>query len=611
MKKITMLFLATLASTLMWIPANSQTNLQLSTKHATNGGTMKLDNNSANHYRGPGDNNVVIFEQTEGGGNGIVSDYYIPINSGAYSADDFSLNAETDIHLMQFRGFGNATAGLEPVLGGFQLFVYADTGGAPAGYPSGPNPAILELDLNWDAVNGPDAGLSYEKVEETGFFPVYIVTFDIEAAIGNVLTLAAGNYWVVIAAKINGPTSSTRFAWSSSLDANGALPKLSDPQALFGSNESWIDLNVLTSSTNFNALTFTVYGALLPDCNGMPDAGVATVNPVSGSPSATYNVSAQGFSGAPGISFQWQSNTNGAGWIDQGAATMEYGAYTATAPTQIGDQVEWRLASTCVATADTAYSGIATFTVAITYCTVNFPSNVEPITHVSFAGIENTTSAVINGTPALEDFTAQTASVELGNSYPIEIKGNTDGNFTARIVVYIDWNQDGIFDNSTGSVEMYSLPSFINSTGQDAISSQGFITVPATAMLGDTRMRVMKKFSSVPGPCNTAGYGQAEDYTINVSDSTVGIKDNNMLAGSRLFPNPINGDTFYVQAPNLNGERVEVSISDMAGRQIFNNTLDCSDNKVTVSVKNTMTSGVYLVTLKHAGEAQTYRLVKK
>src|SRR5690606_37444772 len=138
------------------------------------------------------------------------------------------------------------------------------------------------------------------------------------------------------------------------------------------------------------------------------------------------------------------------------------------------------------------------------YCTVGFSSSIEPITYVSFAEIDNTSSPIVGGSPALEDFTAQTASVELESSYPIEIKGNTDGNWTSKIVVYIDWNQDGVFDNATGSNEMYTFPDIVNSTGQDAISSQGSITVPATAMLGNTRMRVIKKFSTVAAPCNTA-----------------------------------------------------------------------------------------------------------
>src|SRR5690606_37413454 len=47
----------------------------------------------------------------------------------------------------------------------------------------------------------------------------------------------------------------------------------------------------------------------------------------------------------------------------------------------------------------------------------------------------------------------------------------------------------------------------------------GSIAVPSTALDGNTRKRVLKKFSAStnPGSCNTTGYGQAEDYTVNVT----------------------------------------------------------------------------------------------
>ena len=95
------------------------------------------------------------------------------------------------------------------------------------------------------------------------------------------------------------------------------------------------------------------------------------------------------------------------------------------------------------------------------------------------------------------------------------------------------------------------------------------------------------------------------------TEGRLGVENNNMLAGVRLFPNPLNDNTFYVHAPKLNGEQVEVNITDMAGRQVYNNTLDCQDNRIAVSVNGSLTSGLYLVTVKFAGEENTYRLIKQ
>src|SRR5690606_30429668 len=89
------------------------------------------------------------------------------------------------------------------------------------------------------------------------------------------------------------------------------------------------------------------------------------------------------------------------------------------------------------------------------------------------------------------------------------------------------------------------------------------------------------------------------------------VNDNNLLAGIRLYPNPLNTDVFYINAPRLNGEQLSVSISDLSGRRIFDRTLECLANTVTVPMGDNIASGVYLVTLQHAGEVHAYRLIKE
>lgn len=94
-------------------------------------------------------------------------------------------------------------------------------------------------------------------------------------------------------------------------------------------------------------------------------------------------------------------------------------------------------------------------------------------------------------------------------------------------------------------------------------------------------------------------------------EQRLGVEDNNVLAGIRLFPNPLNADTFYINAPRLNGQQLMVNISDMSGRNIYAQTLDCHANTVAVPMGSNLASGIYLVTLKQGGEAQTYRLIKE
>lgn len=147
------------------------------------------------------------------------------------------------------------------------------------------------------------------------------------------------------------------------------------------------------------------------------------------------------------------------------------------------------------------------------YCAVSFPDAVEPITLVNFAGINNVSSDVIDGSDEHEDFTLTFANVEAGATYPITIKANTGGDWTSKIVAFFDWNQDGDFLDAG---ETYILPDIVNSTGVDAIFSNANIQVPLTALAGSTRMRIVKNFSSVPSSCHSGSYGQSEDYSVTV-----------------------------------------------------------------------------------------------
>ena len=165
-----------------------------------------------------------------------------------------------------------------------------------------------------------------------------------------------------------------------------------------------------------------------------------------------------------------------------------------------------------------SFSGFAQFP--LPYCAQTFTSNVEPITLVNFAGINNTTSALVgldNGTTiiALEDYTATIGNVTAGSSYPITLKGNTDGGFTTYLRVYVDWNQNNDF---TDVGESYDIGRIVNSTGVDAVQLVGSILVPPSALTGNTRMRVVKRYNAYGISCQTgAGFGQAEDYTLTVA----------------------------------------------------------------------------------------------
>ena len=147
------------------------------------------------------------------------------------------------------------------------------------------------------------------------------------------------------------------------------------------------------------------------------------------------------------------------------------------------------------------------------YCAEAYSSNVEPITSVVFSNINNTSSNATGGT-AHEDFLSIIGNVTAGNSYLMTVKGNTDGNYTDNIRVFIDWNNNNLF---TDAGESFDIGTITNSTGLDAVNASATIVIPVGQGAGNVRMRVTKKWNGYQAPCNTSGYGQSEDYTLSVT----------------------------------------------------------------------------------------------
>lgn len=116
-------------------------------------------------------------------------------------------------------------------------------------------------------------------------------------------------------------------------------------------------------STNCNGFALNISCIAKPSCSGTPAAGSVTTTPTSGATGSTYTVSATGFTNATGITYQWQSNTNGAGWVNVGSSSSTYSNYTATAPLTIGTTVAWQLITTCAISGQSATSTNSTFTV--------------------------------------------------------------------------------------------------------------------------------------------------------------------------------------------------------------------------------------------------------
>ena len=154
------------------------------------------------------------------------------------------------------------------------------------------------------------------------------------------------------------------------------------------------------------------------------------------------------------------------------------------------------------------------------HCTTSYSNLTDDyISNVALNTINNS-----SGSLGYEDFTAISTDLVIGDSYNIYVDITVNGTYTQHCKVWIDWNQDFVFDPAA---EEYDLGETLG-TGQLTAS----IAVPIDAVLGTTRMRVAEMYATDPEPCTIYTYGEAEDYTINVGEL---ITDNWLAVNGTSF----------------------------------------------------------------------------
>ena len=120
------------------------------------------------------------------------------------------------------------------------------------------------------------------------------------------------------------------------------------------------------------------------------------------------------------------------------------------------------------------------------------------------------------------DYTSQVANVGIGASVPMTITtgivGGTNAGYTDdQVAVWVDWNNDNDF---TDSGENAYLVTFGAATSFPLSFN---LAVPNNVSVGTVRMRVRMSYLTVDGqitPCGTSAWGEVEDYTLNIQQST-------------------------------------------------------------------------------------------
>lgn len=163
------------------------------------------------------------------------------------------------------------------------------------------------------------------------------------------------------------------------------------------------------------------------------------------------------------------------------------------------------------------------------YCTPVFQYGADSnaIANVTFGSIHNSSPTGSGSAPAYEDFISQSTDLQAGISYPISVKGPSS-TFPSDVVVFIDFNQNGNFDDAG---EYFYIGRLGAANPFNAFTVHNSILIPANAANGATRMRVLKNTNvsaysdpnasnSISSACSLLRAGQTEDYTVNIIGNT-------------------------------------------------------------------------------------------
>ena len=262
-------------------------------------------------------------------------------------------------------------------------------------------------------------------------------------------------------------------------------------------------------------------------CTGQPAGGIAVAGDTTVCPATAYQLSVTGSTVGANITYQWQSAAGGST-----AFTNITGATSSTySGTSLASDSAFRRIITCTTAGLSDTSTVVTITLNSfidCYCTSNSTSTLyNDIFLVQMTTLFNSSNCT-SLAPGPGSITGQYSNystlpatdIPQGVPVPFTVEVNNCGTFNSgnAIAIYIDLNHNGFFTDV--GEQVYLSPTSVNTT---PFNTNSTFTIPGTAMLGQTRMRIINVRTTNPfviSPCGTYTYGETEDYLVNVVPST-------------------------------------------------------------------------------------------
>ena len=295
---------------------------------------------------------------------------------------------------------------------------------------------------------------------------------------------------------------------------------------------------------------------------------------------------------------------NGAFLISTGSTTASISGLTAS--TSYSFTVRAKDAAGNVSVSSSPLN-VTTLSPVVTYCTASGNNaSYEWIDLVKLGTINNVTGT--NG--GYGNYTALSTTLVRGTANTIYISAGFSGSsYTENWRIWIDYNQDGDFLDAGEQIVS-------GTTSSGATFNAGF-TVPASASLGATRMRVAMVWNATPASCGTFSYGEVEDYTVSISSTALAraesavtlpgetLKEGLSFASFGIYPNPASDQVNLVLGELQTATTIRVY--DIGGR--LSKTIENYDGRA-LNVSD-LKPGLYIVQIQSEKGSHETRFIKE
>ena len=229
----------------------------------------------------------------------------------------------------------------------------------------------------------------------------------------------------------------------------------------------------------------------------------------------------------------------------------------------------------------------------VTYCVSRGNNTVDEFINRVQLGTINNLSGNNGG---YGNYTALSTNLVRGRSNSITITPTWTGViYSEAYRVWIDYNRDGDFLDTGEQV--------VNVTKTKTTPIARIFTVPTTALLGTTRMRVSMKYNASPTSCETFTDGEVEDYSVNIVATARFDEDQTAKLEFNLYPNPVRDG--ILNFSDLESES-NYRIFSMMGQELGNGKIQ--NNSLNVS---SLRTGTYLIEVSNGSSSTTKRFIKE